>query len=100
MNTAYNMLENFIPVRNALKVREDGNFLIAANHEKEIFYLNSTAREFWEFIDGNINIDSICEKFLCEYDINRESLENDLVNLLRDLQWKKLIRLKTGGDLS
>mgnify|MGYP006988887045 CR=1 FL=1 len=64
MNAAYNMLKNFIPVRNALKVREDGNFLIAANNEKEIFYLNSTARDFWEFIDGNISVDSICEKFL------------------------------------
>ena len=95
MNAAYNMLKNFIPVRNALKVREDGNFLIAANHEKEIFYLNSTAREFWEFINGNISVDSICEKFLCDYDVERDSLENDLLNLIRDLQWKKLIRLRS-----
>ncbi len=100
MNTAYNFLRGYIPVLNALKTREDGDFLIAANRNGDIYYLNGTAREMWGMLDGNMSIEGLCAKILGEYEVDREILEGDIVNFIRDLQWKKLIRLKTGGTLS
>ena len=100
MNTAYNFLKEYIPIHNAIKTREDGNFLVALNRNNEIFYLNGTAREMWGFIDGITSVEGLCAKIISEYDVDRESLESDIVNFIRDLQWKKLIRIKTGGKLS
>lgn len=100
MNTAYNFLRDYIPLRNAVKTREDGDFLIAINRSNEIYYLNGTAREIWGFLDGTTSIEGLCSKIMSEYDVDRDSLERDIVNFIRDLQWKKLIRIKTGGKLS
>ena len=45
-------------------------------------------------MDGNISLEGVCINVLAEYDVTREQLEADIVELLRDLQHKKLIRLK------
>lgn len=96
MNTAYEFINKHIPVKNALKARTDDLFLILSNHESNVYYLNGTAREIWEIIDGNKNIKEICEYLSGEYDVSHEILESDLVNFVRDMQWKKLLRLKKG----
>ena len=97
MNTAYNFIRNYVPLRNSVKTREDGEFLIASNKDNEIYYLNGTARDMWESINGFTTVEELCGKILGEYEIDRNTLESDIVNFIRDLQWKKLIRLKTGG---
>lgn len=99
MNVAYNMLKDYIPVRNALKTRANDELMIASNHNNEIYYLNATAHEMWELIDGIISVDGLCSKILSEYEADRETIENDVVNFIRDLQWKKLIRLRIGGTV-
>ena len=100
MNTAYNMLKDYIPVHNALKTRIDGEFMIVSNRSNEIYYLNEMAKYMWSFLDGNTNIEGLCNEILSEYDVERSSLECDIVNFIRDLQWKELIRIKTGGTIS
>lgn len=97
MNTAYNFLRSYVPIRNALKTRLDREFMIASSHEHEIYYLNWTAREIWSKFDGKTNIESLCAEFMNEYNVKQEIIEKDIVSFIRDLQWKKLIRLKTGG---
>ena len=100
MNTAYNFLRDYIPLRNAVKTREDGDFLVAVNRSNELYYLNGTAREMWELLDGATTIEGLCAKIMGEYEVDRETIEDDIVNFIRDLQWKKLVRIKTGGNLS
>ena len=100
MNTAYNFLRDYIPLRNAVKTREEGDFLVALNRSNEIYYLNGMAREMWGLLDGTTSIEGLCAKIMSEYEIDRERIEPDIVNFIRDLQWKKLIRIKTGGNLS
>ena len=94
MNTAYNFLKNYIPVRDALKTREEGDFLAASNHEQSVYYFNGMAREIWYMLDGNISLEGLCTKIVAKYDVTREQLEGDIVKLVRDLQHKKLIRVK------
>ena len=100
MNTAYNFLRDYVPIHNAVKTREDGDFLVAINRNNEIYYLNGMAREMWNILDGTISIEGLCAKIMSEYEVERENLEGDIVNFIRDLQWKKLVRIKTGGKLS
>ena len=97
MNTAYEFLKMYIPIKNALKTRENDSFLILSNRENNVYYLNSTARDIWEVIDGNKNISQICANLLKEYNVSREVFEKDLITFIRDMQWKKLLRLKKGG---
>ena len=98
MNTAYEFIKGYIPIKNALKTRENDSFLIISNQESNVYYLNGTAREIWDNIDGNKSIDDICSYLLSEYDVSREILERDLIVFVRDMQWKKLLRLKKGGS--
>lgn len=100
MTAAYDFLKDYIPVRSALKTRKDGEFLIASNRNSEIYYLNGTAREMWGMLDGNMTVEGLCAEFLGEYEVDRGTLERDIVSFIRDMQWKKLIRLKKGAILS
>ena len=58
-------MKSYIPVKSALKTRPEGDMLIVANNNSEIYYLNGIAGEIW-----------------------------DMIEFIRDMQWKRLIRLK------
>ena len=45
-------------------------------------------------INNKININDIYVKIKSEYDVSEDELQNDIVDFIRDLQWKGLIRLK------
>ena len=96
MNIAYEFLKNYVPIKSALKVRSNGDMLIAVNFNAELYYLNGMAQDIWSFIDNEISINGLKDKILSEYDAEPEVIENDLAEFIRDLQWKKLIRLKGG----
>ena len=52
------------------------------------------AKTMWLLIDGKISIKDIYEKINNEYDVTSEELQNDIIDFIRDLQWKRLISLK------
>ncbi len=91
---AYDILKNYIPVPAAIKARADGNFLIVSSHDNNIYYFNDTARYMWELLDGKISIDGMKSIMCSEYDVEPDIIKNDIVDFIRDLQWKKLIKLK------
>ena len=94
MNKAYDLMKGFIPVQSMLKCRENGAFLIISNHQGEICYLNSVAQDIWNLFDGKRSIESVLESMLEEYDVQRDILENDLINFIRDMQWKEVVQLR------
>ena len=72
MNTAYKFLKSYIPVRNALKTREDGNFLVASSRTNEIYYLNGMAKDMWSMLDGITSIEeTYLDSKLVEFCINK-----------------------------
>lgn len=85
--------EHLRPVNICLKVRREGTLLIVLSAAGQIEFLNETASFFLELADGIVNINYICEKMLLEYDVGKVDLESDLMNLVKDLQWKRVIRL-------
>ncbi len=88
----YNVMKNWIPRPAWRKKRIDGDFLLLSSYNLDVHYLNSTAKEIVELI-GERTIDQICSILLQNYDVEPQILHNDIIRIIRDLQWKKLIRV-------
>jgi hypothetical protein len=88
-------MANYIPVRKELKLRiEDGIGVVCNAHDFRVSYLNKTALTVFQLIDGKSTIMNIIQRFLEKIDVDRNVFEKDLIELLRDFQWRKLITLK------
>lgn len=94
MNNIYNLIKNLIPIQRYIKARENEEFLILMSDRLEIQYLNEVAKDFYLLIDGKRNLEEIIQKLLDLYEVEKEILEKDICQLLRELQWKDLIILK------
>lgn len=93
------LIKELIPAKMHLKARADNEFLIVSTKDLNVYYLNETARDFYELIDGTTTINEIIKKLMQTYEIDYITLEKDVVHLVRDLQWKQLIVL-TEEDVS
>ena len=87
-------LENKIPCVSYVKKRMNGDVLIICANDLSMYYLNATAAFFIELSDGKLTVGDIKQKFLARYDVDERELENDFVEMIRDLQWKKLLTLE------
>ncbi len=47
-----------------------------------------------EFSDGLNTLDGIAKRLLKIYDVDEQELRSDIVDLIRELQWKRLIKLE------
>lgn len=90
----FTWLENKIPHVTFVKRRMNDDVLIICSENLSIYYLNATAAFFIELADGKSTIGDIKNKFLARYDVNEQKLENDFVDMIRDLQWKKILTLE------
>jgi len=73
--------------------RYDGDFLIVMNDNLEIFYLTETAREMMACITDKIKIDDLYQKIITEYDVDPLTLKSDLLDFIKEMQWKKVVSL-------
>ena len=63
------------------------------NNDLEVFIFNDTAKEILNLINGERTILQLKEKLMAIYDVEEAMLIDDLIEITRDLQWKKLIYL-------
>ena len=87
-------LENKIPRCSFVKKRMNDDVLIICADNLTIYYLNTTAAFFIELADGKSTVGDIKRKFLARYAVDERELENDFVEMIRDLQWKKILTLE------
>ncbi|MDR2394659.1 MAG: PqqD family protein [Treponema sp.] len=93
--TAFSYLADHILIRKELKLRIEGNIGIVCNtRDFRVHYLNETATMIFCLIDGKRSVAEIAQCFLETVDVDRDVFERDLVEMIRDFQWKKLIALK------
>ena len=90
----FDWLENKIPRISLVKKKSNGEILIVCSENLSMYYLNSTAAMFIELADGKSTVGDIKQKFLDRYDVDERELENDLVDMIRDLQLKKILTLE------
>lgn len=90
----FKWLKNKIPHCSFVKKRMNDDVLIICAENLSIYYLNTTAAFFIELADGKATVNDIKNKFLGRYDVAESELENDFVDMIRDLQWKKILTLE------
>ncbi len=90
----FDKMADWIPEKVCQKYRDDGEFVIVTNFSNKIIYLNSTAGDVFLMCDGKKTVEEICQSITCEYNVTMEILQNDIVKLIRDLQWNRLIKLR------
>ena len=77
----------------ALKLQEDDNILIVMSSEKKLYFLNEIAKDFLLLCDGrkfNKIVDELCEI----YDVEKNLLTDDLIDVIQDLQYKRILRVE------
>lgn len=90
----YNWIKDKIPTLSIVKQRDNGNILIVCNNDLEILYFNQTSKDIISLINGTRTIDEIKRIMLSRYDVGEELLELDLIDVIRDMQWKKIVYLR------
>ena len=90
----FTWLADKIPRISFVKKRMNYDVLIICADNLMIYYLNTTTAFFIELADGKSTVGEIKKKFLARYDVDERELENDFVEMIRDLQWKKILTLE------
>lgn len=88
---------HLIPYKENMKCRVNNEFLIIMSNDKELYYLNDTARFIYECFDGEKTLSEIFDVLIKEYAIESEMKEavlEDFVETIRNFQWQNIIRLK------
>lgn len=87
-------IKNRKPVNISIKSRMEGNVMVVYGKTLEISYLNKVGSRILQLSDGNNTIEDICNKLLQIYAVEKNELQADIVDLIRELQWKRLVRLE------
>ena len=90
----FEWIKDKVPVAAYVKKRMNEDILIICAETLSMYYLNATAAFFINSADGNATVNEIKDKFLQKYDVDEEALEVDLVDTIRDLQWKQILYLE------
>ncbi len=92
---SYNFLENKIPIPIYIKQRWDGDYAIVASKNLEIYFLNYTSSFILELCNSQNSIRQIVDILFDNFEgIELHELKSDVINTLRDFQWKKIIFIK------
>ena len=90
----YHFFKDLIPEQSVWKTRHNSNFLLVTNHKFQFFVLNPVMRDIFLNANGERTIDQIVEILQSKYDVSLSVLKKDIVHAIRDLQWKKVIKLR------
>ena len=90
----FDWLNGKVPRLTCVKKRMNDDVLIICAENLAIYYLNSTAAFFIELADGKATVGDIKAKFLARYAVDEREIEKDFVEMIRDLQWKKILTLE------
>jgi hypothetical protein len=71
--------------------KASNDFLLFNMHDGNYYSLNEVGSRIWELCDGDHSVAQVVEALTTEYDVPTESLAQDVLELLEDLQTGKLI---------
>lgn len=93
-NIVKNIIINSIPYDITLKKRLNDEILIVMTNEFSLFFLNDIASQFLLKCDGKVSVNTILLDIHKDYDINFDVFEDDMIDLITDLQKKRIIKIK------
>ena len=83
-----------IPHAEILKLREEDDTLIVVTLRLEIFFLNEVAKDFLLLCDGRRQLKEIIDELGEIYDVEKNQLTDDLMEIIRDFQYKRILRME------
>mgnify|MGYP000562425267 CR=1 FL=1 len=93
IDSIYNKYENLFITPCFCKSRVDSEFLIIMNNNLETFYFTDTAKEMIKNISSGIKVNELLNIIIQEYEVDLEDLKSDIINFLKDMQWKGIMSL-------
>ena len=90
----WHWIKNKRPSRKILKQRIEDDITVVYGKNLEICYLNKSAGIVLSMSDGKNTVSDIAQNMLKRFDVDEVSLQNDLVDIIRDLQWKNILVLE------
>lgn len=88
------ILLDSIPHVDVLKLRVEGDNLIAVNCQKNFFVFNEVAKDFLQLCDGKRQFSKVINLLSEVYDVEKSVLTDDLMDLVRDLQYKRILNME------
>ena len=79
------------PKNIALKWQQNDNVLGVMSCDKKLFFLNEVAKDFLQLCDGKRTLIEIIENLSENYDVEKNILTDDLIDLIQDLQYKRIL---------
>lgn len=84
----YSILEDVVSRNN-----QDGTFVLMKMDDSEMFYkIDGVAAEVWKGLEQKLNLDSIKNKLMSEYNVSESQLKSDIDQLVSTLLNKKLLK--------
>lgn len=83
----------FEPMPGVIWKKVQGEIVLLNPETGEYFGLNDSGSSFYEKMDGKHSIDDIVRMMLDEYDVETDSLRQDVLELVKILQDRCLIRV-------
>ena len=88
------ILMESVPHTKILKLREEGETLIVVTLNMETFFLNEVAKDFIKLCDGKRRLIEIIENLGEIYDVEKNILTDDLMEITRDYQYKRILHME------
>lgn len=81
-----------LTIRPALSSQHvDGELIILDKDNNKIHQLNAVASFIWQMIDSGSDFDEVLKQLVSEYDIDEQSANTDLMNVIRQFKDLNLI---------
>lgn len=78
----------------SLKKRWEKDIMVLYGKELDICYLNKIGGEIISLSNCKNTVSDIADMLLQTYDVDENELREDIIWLIRELQWKRLVRLE------
>ena len=72
----------------------EGELVILDGQSGTYYGLNEVGRMVWELIEESRSIADVRDAIAAEYDVDRERVEEDVIDVLDDLESKGLVRVE------
>lgn len=79
------------PHMNVIAQKLDDQLVLLHIQTNQFYELNSTAARLWQLLSDGLSFEQIKAQILCEYDVQPEQLEAELVAMLTELKKRELV---------
>lgn len=89
-----NILLESIPIDTSIKKIKEDKLFVLITEEYKLAFLNDVSASFLSLCNGINKVKNIIDTLLNIYEVDYNTLTNDIIILIRDLQNKRIIHIE------